>query len=714
MRILATVLLAGAFALAGCENDERKVETTSVQYPETKRGDVVDDYHGTKVPDPYRWMEDLDSPEVRTWVAAQNALAEPWLERIPERTAIIERMTELWNYERYSIPFKEGGRYFYKRNDGLQNHGVLYVTDSPGEPGRVLLDPNTFSEDGTISLSQATPSPDGKLLAYAVSDGGSDWRQWRVRDIETGEDLPDLLLHTKFTGVSWARDSSGFYYSRYPLGENGEADGSKPVSVWFHEAGTPQAEDTQVYALDHPSWNPYATVSEDGKFLVITVWEGYFANAVHYMTLDEGHGPAVELLTEWDALYNFLGSRGNELIFQTTNDAPNGRVIAIDVGKPEPGNWREIVPQREQALEASSIVGGHVVAQYLKDAQSQVAIMTLDGEHVRNVELPGIGSVGGFNGHPDDPETFFAFTSFTVPDRIYRYDVASGERALFREDKVKADLSQYVTRQVFFESKDGTRVPMFVIHRTDAKLGGNNPTLLYGYGGFNVSLTPAFSVARTAWLEMGGVLAVANLRGGGEYGEAWHRAGTKLDKQNVFDDFIAAAEKLVAMNYTRPAKLAIQGGSNGGLLVAAVLNQRPDLFGAALPAVGVMDMLRYHTPSANARAWSSDYGLSENPREFEALHAYSPYHNVREDVCYPPTLVTTADHDDRVVPWHSYKYTAAMQTAQAKQADCDNPVLIRIETRAGHGAGKPTWMVIENIADQWAFLAEALDMNVTL
>ncbi|HEX7047159.1 MAG TPA: prolyl oligopeptidase family serine peptidase [Gammaproteobacteria bacterium] len=714
MHVRKMIVVMACLLAAACENGESEM---TIQYPEAKRGDVVDDYHGTPVADPYRWMEDLDSSEVQDWVAAQNALAEPYLEVIPARQPIIDRLTALWNYERYSTPQKEGGHYFYTYNDGLQNHAVLYVTDALAEPGRVLLDPNTFSEDGTISLGSITPAPNGRYLAYSISDGGSDWRQWRILDIETGETLPELLMHSKFDiDVAWSHDSSGFYYTRYPVGDDGTANGRAPASLYYHRLNTSQDKDQRVFSVaEHAEWNLYGSaVSEDGKYLVIPVSSNVNANAVYYMALTEGSGPAVELLGEWDALYTFLGNVGSEFLFTTTNDAQNGRVIAIDVNNPEPENWREVIPEEDQALEAASIVGGHVIARYLQDARSRVRVFDLAGNPVRDVELPGPGSVSGFSGRMDDTETFFSFESFTNPGVIWSYDIATGKRKLFREIEVKADTSGWETKQVFFESKDGTRVPMFIVHRKGIELDGNNPTLLYGYGGFNVSLTPYFSVSRAVWLEMGGVLAIANLRGGGEYGEAWHEAGTKLNKQNVFDDFIAAAEELIALGYTKPGRLAIQGGSNGGLLVGAVLNQRPELFGAALPAVGVMDMLRYHTASANARIWSIDYGLSETPAEFEALYAYSPYHNVQMDVCYPPTLVTTADHDDRVVPWHSYKYAAAMQRAQAAQENCSNPLLIRIETRAGHGAGKPTWMIIENIADQWAFLVKALDMQVEL
>ncbi|HEX6927719.1 MAG TPA: S9 family peptidase, partial [Gammaproteobacteria bacterium] len=436
MHVRKTIALLGCLAAAACENGGSGM---TIDYPETRRGDTVDNYHGTRVADPYRWMENLESAEVQSWVAAQNAIAEPYLEAIPARQPIIDRLTALWNYERYSIPFKEGDRYFYSYNNGLQNHDVLYVTDAPGEQGRVLLDPNTFSEDGTVSLGNVVASPDGSTIAYSVSDGGSDWKQWRVRDVETGQDLPDLLLYTKFTGASWARDGSGFYYSRYPLNAAGEADGGKAVSVYYHALGTPQSEDTLVYSLpEHGTWNPYATVTEDGKYLVITIEEGYFTNAVHYMTLDEGSGPVVELLTEWDAYYEFLGNDGSEFYFKTTNDAPNGRVIAIDVTQPAPENWREVIPERERALEAASLVGGHIVAQYLEDARAQVGVFDLAGNHLRDVELPGPGSVGGFRGRMDDTETFFRFESFADPGAIWRYDVATGERELFRRIEVKA------------------------------------------------------------------------------------------------------------------------------------------------------------------------------------------------------------------------------------------------------------------------------------
>ncbi len=674
-------------------------------YPESPRGDVVDTYHGVEVADPYRWLEEMDSPETRAWIDAQNALSVPELEAIPAREEVKGRLTALWDHERFTAPFKEGGKYFFSRNDGLQNHFVTYVTDALDAEPRVLLDPNAFSEDGTVSLAGLAVSPDATHVAYARSDGGSDWRYWTVRNVETGEDLPDRIDHTKFTGVSWSRDGESFYYSRYPVGPDGEGDGGKAVRVFRHQLGTPMDQDELVYEIpEHPRRNPYATVTDDGRYLVISVQEGYLTNAVYYRDLEAPDAPVVKLLDEWDALYTFLGNDGSRFFFMTTLDAPRNRVVAIDIENADRDQWQEILPQREEALTGASLVGGRLVAAYLKDVLPLVDVVELDGTPVRTVDLPGVGSVSGFGGTLDDTETFFTLTSYAQPTTIYRYDVDTGESSEFRRAGIDIDPDEFVTKQVFYASKDGTRIPMFITHRRDLELDGQTPTLLYGYGGFNISMTPAFSLSRFVWVERGGVLAVPNLRGGGEYGKEWHLAGTKDRKQNVFDDFIAAAEYLIAEGYTSSPKLAIQGGSNGGLLVAASLIQRPDLFGAALPAVGVLDMLRYHLPSANARNWNTDYGLSEVKEEFEAQYAYSPLHNLEEGACYPPTLVTTADHDDRVVPWHSYKFGAAMQFAQG----CESPVLVRVETRAGHGAGKPTWMQIEDIADQWAFILRHL------
>jgi prolyl oligopeptidase len=683
-----------------------------LHYPGAARGPVVESQHGTEVADPYRWME-TTSPEVAAWVTAENAVSQPYLESIPARAAIQKRLTELWNYEQYGyswldnksrMPVKRGGRYFYVENRGSQNQGVLYWATALDAKPAVLVDPNTLSNDATASLADHSISPDGRYVAYAVSDGGTDWDTWHVREVETGRDLPDLIGDTKFTGVSWLPDASAFYYSRYPKGTDGKGDDQQQVSVYRHRLGSAQAADEHVYSItDNPRYNPYATVSEDGRWLVFGISYGFDKNAIHLRDLSKADAPIVRLLDKWDGIYEFLGAMGDRLYFKTTQGAPRGRVISIDPASAEPA---EVVPEAQATLYQASLVGGHVIASYLEDARSRLVVFAADGRRLRDMRLPGNGTVIGFPDSPKESETFFAYTDYLTPLALYRYDVAKDEVRPFRKPTVSFDGSPYLTEQLFYTSKDGTRVPMFITRRKDAKQDGGNPTLLYGYGGFDVSLTPTYSAAIAAWLELGGTYAVANLRGGGEYGAGWHDAGTKTMKQNVFDDFIAAAEWLVAKGYTSPPKLAIHGRSNGGLLVGAAMAQRPELFGAALPGVGVMDMLRYHTASANAYAWSSDYGTVEDADQFRALAAYSPVHNLKPGRCYPPTLVTTADHDDRVVPWHSYKFAAALQYAQS----CANPVIISIETRAGHGAGKPTWMQVEDWANQWAFLTKHLDM----
>ncbi len=678
-----------------------------MDYPQTRRGDVVEEMHGVRVADPYRWLEDESSAETQAWIAAQNELTFMWLADVPERDRIAARIRELWDYERYTTPFKEGGRYFWERNDGLQNQNVLYWVPSLDAEPRVLIDPNTFSGDGTVALASYSVSPDGKLIAYAVSDGGSDWKVWRVMEIDTGVHLPDEIRHVKFTGVSWERDSTAFYYSRYPIGANGKADDQQAVKVYRHRLGTAQDADVLVYeAPDHPTWNPYAGVTEDGRHLIVSIFDGYLTNAVFIAAPGEGRAEVRPLFDKWDARYNFVGNEGDELIFATTKDAPLRRVIAIDADTPEA--VREVVPQAAETLGSVSYVGGRIVASYLRDAHSMVRVFERDGTHAYDVDMPGLGSAGGFGGRGDDPETFFSFTGFTSPSTIYRLDVRTGAAREFKRSDVRFNPDDYETKQVFYASKDGTRIPMFIVHRRGVSLDGSAPLLLYGYGGFNVSMTPSFSVTRIVWLEMGGIWAMPNLRGGGEYGKDWHVAGTKANKQNVFDDFIAAAEWLIENGYTSTPRLAIQGGSNGGLLVGACMTQRPDLFGACLPAVGVMDMLRYHLQSANARNWQTDFGIAENEDEFRTLLAYSPYHNLREGTCYPPTLVTTAEGDDRVAPWHSYKFAAELQRVQS----CANPTLIRIEPRAGHGAGKPTSKRIEEAADIYGFLVRALQMDV--
>ena len=686
--------------------------STVLKYPAAERRPTVETLHGVEVADPYRWMETA-SPELARWIAAENEVAQPYLESIPGRAMIQKRLTELWDYDQYGyswldeksrVPVKKGERYFFVEKRGTQNQGVLYWTPSLETEPRVLVDPNALSEDATASLADFSVSPDGRYLAYAVSDGGTDWDTWHVREVETGRDLPDVIADTKFTDVSWLPDASAFYYSRYPKGKDGKADDQQQVSVYLHRLGVAQSEDVHVYSTpENPRHNPYATVSEDGRWLVFGIFYGFDKNAIHLRDLSKPDAPVVRLLDKWDGFYEFLGALDGRLYFKTTQGAPRGRVIAIDPASPVP---REIVPEGQSRLYQASLVGGRVIANYLDDARSRLVVYGIDGRRLRDVRLPGNGTVIGFPDAATESETFFAYTDFLAPLALYRYDVARDEVRPYRKPTVSFDGSAYVTEQVFYTSKDGTRVPMFVTRRKDTKLDGDNPTLLYGYGGFDVSLTPSYSAAVAAWLELGGIYAVANLRGGGEYGEAWHEAGTKTKKQNVFDDFIAAAEWLIARDYTRPAKLAIHGRSNGGLLVGAVMAQRPELFGATLPGVGVMDMLRYHTASANAYAWSSDYGTVESPEQFRALLAYSPLHNLKPGRCYPPTLVTTADHDDRVVPWHSFKFAAELQHAQS----CSNPVVIRIETRAGHGAGKPTWMLVEDWANHWAFLARHLDM----
>ncbi len=708
---LLLVPLISLFAAAGCSSKEAKTpdaQMKSMNYPTAARDNQLDDYHGVGVADPYRWMEAENSGEIRRWVEAQNDLAQPYLESVERHEWIKNRLTTLWDYERFSVPVKEGGRYFFERNDGLQDQSVLYVSEGSEQTSRVLIDPNTFSRDATISLSQFIPSPDGSKLAYSVSDGGTDWDIWRVRDVNTGEDLKDELRNTKFTSVSWNRDNRGFYYSRYPQTPDGKGDDSKQVAIHFHRLGDPQADDPRVFSIsDHPRRNPYPELTQDGRYLIIRVSDGFNTNGIYYLDLKQGSMEVIRLFDAWDALYTFLGNRGSLLFFHTTRDAPNGRVIAVDADARSRFGLEEIVPEAEQVLEVATLVGGRIIAQYLEHAQSVVKVFGIDGTLESSVALPGVGTAEGFAGHPEDSETFYSYSDFTTPIAIYRYDVQTGKSSLFKKASVSLDTSVFVTKQVFFESRDGTRIPMFLVHHKDASLDGQNPTLLYGYGGFNVALTPEYRTDRMVWLELGGVLAIPNLRGGSEYGEAWHLAGTKLQKQNVFDDFIAAAEWLIQRGYTSSKKLAIQGRSNGGLLVGAALTQRPELFGAALPAVGVLDMLRYHTASANARQWSSDYGLSEQEDEFKALYAYSPYHNISQDTCYPPTLITTGDHDDRVVPWHSYKFGAALQAAQG----CANPIILRIETRAGHGAGKPTWMRIEDVANHWAFLIRVLGLD---
>lgn len=705
--ITASLLALGAIFAPTLAQTEKKL-----MYPESKKIDQVDDYHGTKVSDPYRWLENLDSEETHAWVESQNKLTFDYLNEIPARKQIEQRLTKLWNFERYTTPFKEGNRYFYSKNNGLQSQNVLYTTKSLDAEGTVLLDPNTLSSDGTVALSGLTISTDGKLMAYGLAQSGSDWQEWHVRDVETGKDLPDTIKWVKFSGASWTGDGKGFFYSRYDEPKEGvKMSGANFFQkLYYHKLGTSQSEDVLIYDRpDQKDWLFNGGVTDDGHYLIIYASKGSSdKNRVYYKDLQAKDSAVVKLLDEDDANYGVIDNDGPILWVQTDGGAPRGKVIAIDTRKPERQNWKELIPQSAETLQSVRAVGNMFVASYLKDAHTQIKMYSLDGKFVREVELPGIGSAAGFGGKRSDKETFYSFVSYTTPATIYRYDMATGKSAVFRAPKVDFRSADYETKQVFYKSKDGTRVPMFVTYKKGLKLDGNNPTLLYAYGGFNIAMTPSFSVGNLVWMEMGGVYAVANLRGGSEYGEDWHKAGTKLQKQNVFDDFIAAAEWLIANKYTSTPKLAIHGGSNGGLLVGAVMTQRPELFGAALPAVGVMDMLRFQKFTIGW-AWVSDYGSSDSPEEFKAIYKYSPLHNIKQGTAYPPTMITTADHDDRVVPGHSFKFAATMQAAQAGP----NPILIRIETKAGHGAGKPTKKTIEEIADRWGFLVRALNMNVT-
>lgn len=698
--------LGSAFACAA---------SAPLDYPETKKGDVVDVYHGVEVPDPYRWLEaDVrESEEVAAWVEAQNEVTFGVLEQIPYRDAIRERLMEKLDYERYGSPFINAGRYYFTKNDGLQNHSVLYTTgESLDGEARVVIDPNTFSEDGTTALAGTFFSPDGRYMAYFVQEGGSDWRTGFVRDLETGKDLDDRLEWIKFSGASWKRDGSGFFYSRYPEPGEGEAFTGRNTNhmVYFHRIGTDQSEDVLVYEnRDQPEYNFYSSATEDGRYLVIGVSKATSKNMILYKDLGEPLGYPVTLIGDFENDHSFVGNDGPIFYFVTNYEAPNGQLVAVDIRDPSRSNWETVIPETESVLTGVNFVGNQFVASYLEDASTRVRMYRPDGSFVRSVELPGIGTASGFGGERIDTTTFYSFSSYATPPSIYAYDLITGESTLFKRAGVDFNPDDYVVEQKFYTSKDGTRVPMFITRPKALRLDGQNPVLLYGYGGFDVSLTPSFSTTRAAWLEMGGVYVVANLRGGGEYGQAWYKAGTKLQKQNVFDDFIAAAEYLIDNRYTSPEKLAIQGGSNGGLLVGAAMTQRPELFAVALPAVGVLDMLRYHLFTIG-RAWSNDYGLSENQDEFMAQYAYSPLHNTVRGTEYPATLITTADYDDRVVPAHSFKFAAALQAAHDPRSE--NPVLIRIETGAGHGAGKPISKVIEEYADVYSFVARYLNMDL--
>jgi prolyl oligopeptidase len=684
-------------------------ETTSAfHYPPARRVDQTDDYFGTKVSDPYRWMEDVDSAELKAWVDAENELTQSYLAAVPSRDAMQRRLMELINFERYTAPARRGTRYFYSHNSGLQNQNVLYWQEGlDGEP-MVLLDPNTFSADGTVAISGLSITDDGSLAAYSIADAGSDWVKWHVRDVTTGEDLPDIVEWSKFSGAAWLKDGSGFFYQGY---DAPEAEALKAANyfhkVFFHKLGTSQSEDKLVFDRpDDKELNLGAHVTDDGRYLVLYQSKGTSPNnEIAIKDLLHPESSIVRLIDTADATYAPVNNDGSLFWLLTTLDAPNGKVIAVDLNHPEREHWKTVIPESTNKLSDISIIDNTFIANYLADAQSLIELRSLDGQLIERLKLPAIGTAYGFGGLREDTETFYQFTNFTTPGTIYRLNLKTRQSTLFRQPKLLFDPAVYETTQIFYNSKDGTSVPMFVSHKKGLLLDGSAPTLLYAYGGFNVPLMPEFSSAHVMWMEMGGIYAQPSLRGGGEYGEAWHEAGTRLKKQNVFDDFIAAAEWLIANRYTSAKKLAIAGGSNGGLLVAACELQRPDLFGAVIAQVGVMDMLRFDKFTIGW-AWKEEYGApSESAEEFAAIYKYSPLHNIKQGGSYPATLVTTGDHDDRVYPAHSFKYTAALQAAQSGT----NPILIRVETRAGHGAGMPLSKRIEATVDQYAFLVRELN-----
>lgn len=694
------VLLLSIIAVfASCNSTQKKIDVP--EYPVTQKEDVIEEYFGHEVADPYRWLENDTSQATSQWVAAQNEVTFEYLNQIPFREAFKERLTQIWDYPKISAPFKKGPFYFVFKNDGLQNQSVAYIKKDLDDEGRVILDPNKLSDDGTVSLAAFSPSEDGKYLAYAISRGGSDWREIYVKNIETGEMLDDHILWAKFSGITWYK--KGFFYTRYPAPADGDAlkGVNENNKVYYHKIGTSQEKDNLVYEdLVHPQWGFGVDVTEDEKYMILYVTESTSGNALYFKELGIPGAKVHKIVSTFEKDYSILDHINGKFLMKTNDGASRYRIMAVDPENYAPNNWAEFVPEQEGVIRGVSFLSEKMIINYMKDARSQIEIYDFDGKFLYNLDNDAVGSIGGFSGKSDFTETFYSVTSFTTPSTVYKYDVVNNKSEVYQTVKMDFDGALYETKQIFYESKDGTKIPMFIVHKKGLKLDGTNPTLLYGYGGFNVSLTPYFSTARLIWLENNGVFALANLRGGGEYGEDWHKAGTKMQKQNVFDDFIAAAEYLIAEKYTNPSKITIQGGSNGGLLVGAVTNQRPDLFAVALPAVGVMDMLRYHKFTIG-RYWATDYGTSEDSEEmFKYLIAYSPLHSVIKNVEYPAVMVTTADHDDRVVPAHSFKYIAALQDVYPKGK---NPVFIRIESKAGHGAGKPTSKVIEEYADLYSF-----------
>jgi prolyl oligopeptidase len=683
------------------------------RYPDAKKVDQVDDFFGTRIADPYRWLEDSDAPDTRAWIDAENAVTFRYLDAIPERPAIKARLTAVWDYERYGVPSREGPWYVFTRNTGLQMQAVVYKTKALDAAPEVLLDPNAWSADGTVAIAGMEFSDDGRYVAYAKAASGSDWQEWHVREVATNTDLPDVLRWSKFSGATWLKDGSGFCYGRYDAPKDGTQlqAVNKHQKVFFHAVGTPQERDALVYERpDQPDWSFGTDVTEDGRFLLVYQTEGTDnRNRVFVRDLQDPKGTIEPFLDRFDATYTVAGNDGDVFYVLTNNAAPRYRLVAIDRKRPEPSAWRTLIPEAPGAavLDTVSMVHDQFVTTWMTDAHTSVRLYGRDGTRLKDIALPAIGTASGLTGRRPHAEGFYSFTSYTVPETIFRYDFKTGASTVFRRPVVDFDASAYETVQIFYPSKDGTKIPMFLTSRKGVARDGRNPTYLYGYGGFNIPLTPSFVPAMAAWLEMGGIYAVANLRGGSEYGQAWYDAGRLAHKQNVFDDFIAAAEFLIRERYTSTPKLAIAGGSNGGLLVGACLTERPGLFGAALPAVGVMDMLRYHKFTIGW-AWTSDYGNPDTKGGFDINIRYSPLHNIKPGTAYPATFVTTADHDDRVVPAHSFKFTATLQAAQAGPA----PILIRIETKAGHGAGKSIEKQIEERADAFGFLVRELEMTL--
>ncbi len=704
-----SVLGTAALTLAGLAWSTI-VSAGTLNYPTARRDSQIDEYHGAKVPDPYRWLEDIDSAETRTWVTDQDRLSRGFLDAIPGRGEIAERLRKIWNFERWTAPVRYGETWFSAHNDGLQNQSVVYVMSDPANAGRVLLDPNTLSSDGTVALREMAISADGRLFAYALSEAGSDWQVWHVRDVSTGKDLPDTLQWSKAGGGSWRKDGSGFYYTAYdpPKSGTGLKAANEYEKLYFHRLGSPQSDDALIYTRsDNPNWFVEGAVTDDGRYLVIQSSLGTDErNTVLIQDLTKPNAPVVPIIPVPTATYDVIGNIGSRLLVRTDDSAARYRIIGINVAQSDPSHWASVVPEGPDTLDAATLVGGELIVHRLKDAHSAVQRYTPEGRLLGDIDLPGLGTASGFNGHIDDTQTYYSYSGFSTPPAIYRVDIATGKVTVWRSPQLNGFIpSQYETKQAFFKSKDGTTVPLFITARKGTQLDGMNPTILYGYGGFNNPLTPSFSPALAAWVQSGGVYAVANLRGGGEYGRSWHQAGMKTLKQNVFDDFIAAAQYLSTAHWTNPRRLAIYGRSNGGLLIGAVEEQRPDIAAAAIPQVGVMDMLRFREFTIG-KAWESDYGSVENPEEFRALYAYSPYHNVRTGVNYPATLIMTGDHDDRVFPAHSFKFAAAMQHADPQ----GRPILLRVETRAGHGQGMPTTKLIDEVVDMYAFALQAFGM----